>query len=127
MLLKITLSTVTGGILATLLVWLANGWAGIYPMGIVPPFASLGSNLLQAFLLSMLFQRWLDAWGFLRGAWHGGWIAGLFAGAFYLRCQPLDHTVVIHLTIIQTFLWSVTGGVMGLMLQKMRGHPVFKW
>lgn len=127
MLLKITLSTVTGGILATLLVWLANGWAGLCSMGNAPPLASLGSNLLQAFLLSMLFQRWLDAWSFFRGALHGAWIAGLFAGAFYLRSQPLDHVGVIHSTLIQTLLWSVTGGMMGLLLQKMRGHPVFRW
>lgn len=127
MILKITLSTVTGGILATLLVWLANGWAGLYPMGNAPPLASLGSNLLQAFLLAMLFQRWLDAWSFFRGALHGAWIAGLFAGAFYLRYQTQDNAGIIYSTLIHTFLWSVTGGVMGLMLQKMRGHPVFKW
>lgn len=127
MILKITLSTVTGGILATLLVWLANEWADIYPMGIVPPFASLGSNLLQAFLLSMLFQRWLDAWGFLRGAWHGGWIAGLFAAAFYLRHTTTDWSSLFFLTLFSTLLWTLTGGIMGLLLQKMRGRLVFRW
>ncbi|HLP95997.1 MAG TPA: hypothetical protein VK168_18270 [Saprospiraceae bacterium] len=123
MILKIILSTLSGGILATLLVWLAGIWM-TPPVEMVPLWAFLVSNILQAFLLSMLFQRWLDAWGFLRGAWHGGWIAGLFAGAFYLRGVSTNW---VHLFLFSTLVWTLTGGVMGYLLQKMRGQPVFRW
>ncbi|MBN8678065.1 MAG: hypothetical protein J0M29_07550 [Chitinophagales bacterium] len=123
MILKIILSTLSGGILATLLVWLAGIWM-TPPVEMVPLWAFLVSNILQAFLLSILFQRWLDAWGFLRGAWHGGWIAGLFAGAFYLRGVSTNW---VHLFLFNTLVWTLTGGVMGYLLQKMRGHPVFRW
>lgn len=123
MILKIILSTLSGGILATLLVWLAGIWMRP-PVEMVSLWAFLASNILQAFLLSMLFQRWLDAWGFLRGAWHGGWIAGLFAGAFYLRDVSTNW---VHLFLFSTLVWTLTGGVMGYLLQKMRGQPVFRW
>ncbi|MBL7808854.1 MAG: hypothetical protein JNN28_13625 [Saprospiraceae bacterium] len=123
MILKIILSTLSGGILATLLVWLAGIWM-TPPVEMGSLWAFLASNILQAFLLSMLFQRWLDAWGFLRGAWHGGWIAGLFAGAFYLRGVSTNW---VHLFLFSTLVWTLTGGVMGYLLQKMRGQPVFRW
>ncbi|HAD13118.1 MAG TPA: hypothetical protein DCF33_11865 [Saprospirales bacterium] len=123
MILKIILSTLSGGMVATLLVWLAGIWM-TPPVEMVPLWAFLVSNILQAFLLSMLFQRWLDAWGFLRGAWHGGWIAGLFAGAFYLRDVSTNW---LHLFLFSTLVWTLTGGVMGYLLQKMRGQPVFRW
>jgi|688.fasta_scaffold634038_2 hypothetical protein len=124
MILKIFLSTVAGGVLATVLSCLVNVWA---VMDRAPTWYSVGGNLLQAFLLSLLFQRWLDAWGFLRGAFHAAWIAGLFAGAFNLRYVSGAQVNLIYLTLFDTLIWVITGGIMGLLLQKMRGRPVFRW